>query len=723
MSWFTELAGKAESLLEKVDNVAATALTKEQADIQNVGLNSSGTTALPSVTPASTQRTSSVPPSGQQGSITRSASDTNVLGGPTVPIKSRLPPSGTRTPPRVARTENKSDDKLFEFLNSNIPATKERKVIKPKVSVESSSDVVSNPVSNMEQTRVDSIDGKLNEGIIAKTDDKIHEVSAASNGSNVEEPKSEEMPQHDVVTINSGHHTDDHHMSNLELENTLLRKEVASLNEEMVSVVQRAKEAEKRTKEIEKHLQRCQGQLLASEEITRQLRSKEDDFTEALNAKDSQLAVLRVRVQESDQELQSKRKQIEEYQLERERLLQDHSESTGVHSQALDTLKAKLEESERKLKASQESHKKMQQEAIERQNKLQEEQQAMAESLKNMQKKLNEEKNKSNENTAALKTAKANLETAKQELKDYKDKAARILQAKDKVIASLRDGSNGEVASGISSSEYEEVCHERDMLRDEVNQFKYRMEQLKADLQEVEQQQQSEAELAREKVEELESALDDEKRKRDACEQQIQQHLQDLHYAQEELRTNKTSFMSQIQERENEIQKLRNQLATKALTSTSEEELENRVRALTENLIQKQTLIEALSTEKNSLVLQLERLEKQYRDVQASASKLMAGPSASYNGFDDTDENTLSRVRSISSIMPSQLNDSRKVNRAVNEIDKFSIRLGLFLKRYPIARLFVIIYMVLLHLWVLIVLLTYQPEIHSTSSSRLPQQP
>lgn len=42
----------------------------------------------------------------------------------------------------------------------------------------------------------------------------------------------------------------------------------------------------------------------------------------------------------------------------------------------------------------------------------------------------------------------------------------------------------------------------------------------------MEQQQQSEAELAREKVEELESALDDEKRKRDACEQQIHQHLQ-----------------------------------------------------------------------------------------------------------------------------------------------------------------------------------------------------
>ena len=51
------------------------------------------------------------------------------------------------------------------------------------------------------------------------------------------------------------------------------------------------------------------------------------------------------------------------------------------------------------------------------------------------------------------------------------------------MIASLRDGTKGEVATGISSSEYEEVCHERDMLKDEVNQYKYRIEQLKADLQ------------------------------------------------------------------------------------------------------------------------------------------------------------------------------------------------------------------------------------------------
>ena len=45
------------------------------------------------------------------------------------------------------------------------------------------------------------------------------------------------------------------------------------------------------------------------------------------------------------------------------------------------------------------------------------------------------------------------------------------------------------------------------------------------------------------------------------------------------------------------------------MSSTSQTELENRLHALTESLIQKQTMLEALGTEKNSLVLQLERME------------------------------------------------------------------------------------------------------------------
>ena len=55
-------------------------------------------------------------------------------------------------------------------------------------------------------------------------------------------------------------------------------------------------------------------------------------------------------------------------------------------------------------------------------------------------------------------------------------------------------------------------------------------------------------------------------------------------------------------------------MMAKSASSTSQIELESRLRALTESLIQKQTMLEALSTEKNSLVMQLERMEVSTKD-------------------------------------------------------------------------------------------------------------
>lgn len=62
------------------------------------------------------------------------------------------------------------------------------------------------------------------------------------------------------------------------------------------------------------------------------------------------------------------------------------------------------------------------------------------------------------------------------------------------------------------------------------------------------------------------------------------------------------------------------QLTNKTLSSSSQTELENRLHQLTETLIQKQTMLEALGTEKNSLVFQLERLEQQLKSVQGGQS-------------------------------------------------------------------------------------------------------
>lgn len=61
------------------------------------------------------------------------------------------------------------------------------------------------------------------------------------------------------------------------------------------------------------------------------------------------------------------------------------------------------------------------------------------------------------------------------------------------------------------------------------------------------------------------------------------------------------------------------QLTNKTISS-SQTELENRLHQLTETLIQKQTMLEALGTEKSSLVFQLERLEQQLKNAQGGQS-------------------------------------------------------------------------------------------------------
>lgn len=73
------------------------------------------------------------------------------------------------------------------------------------------------------------------------------------------------------------------------------------------------------------------------------------------------------------------------------------------------------------------------------------------------------------------------------------------------------------------------------------------------------------------------------------------------------------------------------QLTNKTLSSSSQTELENRLHQLTETLIQKQTMLEALGTEKSSLVFQLERMEQQLKNAQGGQS---GGPAINMSGLE-----------------------------------------------------------------------------------------
>lgn len=65
--------------------------------------------------------------------------------------------------------------------------------------------------------------------------------------------------------------------------------------------------------------EKLNAQLKKEGNLIREFHSHEDDLKEALGAKDSQLAVLRIRIQESDQELKVTKDKLERFQNENER--------------------------------------------------------------------------------------------------------------------------------------------------------------------------------------------------------------------------------------------------------------------------------------------------------------------------------------------------------------------------------------------------------------------
>lgn len=133
MSWFTDLAGKAEDFLNKVDQGAATALTKNQSRSSSFSASYEGgatfiteydtaghkadTTATQHAYTSSHETSSYI--SAAAGNIKKSNVTATPSGsGSTVPNSAKSSSSFVR--PKKSE-ENVDDDMLFDFLNSSDP--------------------------------------------------------------------------------------------------------------------------------------------------------------------------------------------------------------------------------------------------------------------------------------------------------------------------------------------------------------------------------------------------------------------------------------------------------------------------------------------------------------------------------------------------------------------------------------------------------------------------
>ncbi|XP_062351474.1 golgin subfamily A member 5 isoform X3 [Cinclus cinclus] len=700
MSWLADLAGKAEDLLNRVDQGAASALSKKDtsssAVYDNKNLDSANeysevhqhTGELRYQTSSKAAYISSAAENIRHQKATILAGTANVkTARRTSEAASAVENAST---PRAAshfvrRKKSEPDDELlFDFLNSSekepnarIDSKKEKNKapVLQNHSRTSSISSVSTSTQSAKTTEDNSIRSQGNE----TPDSSDSGLGAQGNGLKDSSPSAVTNP-----SLSADDDSKSHELSNLRLENQLLRNEVQSLNQEVASLIQRSKETQEELNKSREKVEKWNVDHSKSDRMVRELQARVDDLTEAVGAKDSQLAVLKVRLQEADQLLSARTEALEVLQSEKSRIIQDHSEGSSLQNQALQTLQERLRDADSALKREQESYKQMQNEFAARLSKVEAERQNLVEGITVAERKYLDEKRRADELQQQVKITKSHLESAKQELSDYKQKATRILQSKEKLINSLKEGSGieGLDSNTASTVELEELRHERDTQREEIQKLMGQIQQMRAELQDMETQQVSEAESVREQLQDLQ--------------EQISAHKMAKQEAEAELERQK-------------------QLTNKTLSSSSQTELENRLHQLTETLIQKQTMLESLSTEKNSLVYQLERLEQQLKAIQGTSAN---GPSINMAGIDGAEGARLRSVPVLFSDTDSSVAGMYgRVRKAASTIDQFSIRLGIFLRRYPIARVFVIIYMALLHLWVMIVLLTYTPEMHHDSPS------
>ncbi|XP_070699012.1 golgin subfamily A member 5 [Pempheris klunzingeri] len=747
MSWFAELAGKAEELLNKVDQGAATALTKSQTRTSSFSssyeiestvkpeYNTAGHKTDAAVTHhayASSDGPSSYI-SAAAGNIKRSnatllAGTSNIASipsgsGSSAPNSAKASSSFVR--PRKSE-QDVDDDMLFDFLNSSDPPVSNRRDSRrepvkvtapvtetqnptppPSTSPHTIPSAPSTPPSTRGVSRASSMSSLSAHSIKTSEDSSAKEQSQEtpeSSDSGLAVPQESSKQEAPPPTEEPQSHI----LSSLRLENQLLRSEVASLNQEMASVIQRAKDLQDELNQTRLRADKWNSEQSQTDRMLRELRSRVDDLTEALSAKDGQLAVLKIRLDEADQLLKSRSAALDEMQKEKSRILQDHTEGSCMQSQALETIQERLREAELSLRREQDSYRQMQSEYAGRLSKVEAERQTLAETVTAAERRSAEEKPRVEDLQQQVKSAKAAAETAKQELQDYKHKASRILQSKEKLISSLKEGSGLDTldGSGAMALELEDLRHEKELQREDIQKFQEQVHALRIEIQDLENQALTEAETWREQQAQLEEQQALQNRAKKEVEAEVERYKQELQYLEEEQHRAKTTLQSRVKDREDEIQKLRNQLTNKTISS-SQTELENRLHQLTETLIQKQTMLEALGTEKSSLVFQLERLEQQLKNAQGGQS---GGPTINMSGL----EGPGARQRNTPVLFSEH--DSPgvygKVRKAASTIDRFSIRLGIFLRRYPMARVFVILYMVVLHLWVMIVLLTYTPEMH-----------
>jgi hypothetical protein len=162
---------------------------------------------------------------------------------------------------------------------------------------------------------------------------------------------------------------------------------------------------------------------------------------------------------------------------------------------------------------------------------------------------------------------------------------------------------------------------------------------------------------------------------------------------------------------------LQNQIAkSEQNANNNNSELEMRARVMAESLIEKQSQLETLNSEKAALALELEKAKQRIREVELISRITPLVPTKKRSNRllvgDEEDEDEVIHADSTVTVkrhrffrdLSNRGYLARKFANSIGVVDRMTIVMGRYLKRLPIVRVLFVVYILVLHLWVLYVM-------------------
>ncbi|EDQ90778.1 uncharacterized protein MONBRDRAFT_23784 [Monosiga brevicollis MX1] len=420
---------------------------------------------------------------------------------------------------------------------------------------------------------------------------------------------------------------DSRELAGLRAENEMLQRELRALEAEIATSESRHAASQNTIGDLRRQLEQTEQRM---KDLRRQ-RHDGDQSTEQLRAD----------LRHAQDEIEQMRNQLQTAERSYEHLRRSMRSQEDAHRVAVDSFNSEIAHLQHKLEQSQapanqtDLNSEASTDAPAASSLLQQAQQELEARVQELEQELQQTRGQLVAAQRQQQASQAELAEAQREFDDYKTKAQRILQAKEKQLQErTADNSMLDMSSALTQSSLNRE-EELRRLRDELHEAEAMRLEYERTIEELQQQQETDADMASQHFQDLEAALATSRLELGAATEQFERRVRALEQERDTLIREKQQHQSQVQELEGALDQHRTRLREAAATehqATMASEAGSHVAELTRQLVAKQGQLEELRKD-----LSMARLEvDEERRKAQMATKLAQDRAANMAQWEET---------------------------------------------------------------------------------------